>query len=64
MAKNEIVWGIDVGNTSLKALRCQLGDEPGTLRVLAFDYIEHSKVMSQPGADPKEILAESLALFL
>ena len=64
MAKNEIVWGIDVGNTSLKALRCQLGDEPGTLRVLAFDYIEHNKVMSQPGADPKEILAESLRLFL
>lgn len=64
MAKNEIVWGIDVGNTSLKALRCRVGAEPGTVEVLGFDFIEHSKVMSQPGADASEILAESLALFL
>ena len=64
MAKNEIVWGIDVGNTSLKALRCRAGSEPGTVEVLGFDFIEHSKVMSQPGADASEILAESLALFL
>ncbi|MDO5554189.1 MAG: pilus assembly protein PilM [Planctomycetia bacterium] len=64
MARNEIVWGIDVGNTSLKALRCRLGEEPGAIEVLGFDFIEHSKIMSQPGADPNEILAESLSLFL
>ena len=64
MAKNQTVWGIDVGNTSLKALRCRKGEEPGTLEVLQFDYIEHSKIMSQPGADANEILAESLKLFL
>ncbi|MDD3586611.1 MAG: pilus assembly protein PilM [Thermoguttaceae bacterium] len=64
MAKNSVVWGIDVGNTSLKAIRCRMGSEPGTVEVIGFDYIEHSKIMSQPGADPNEILAESLALFL
>ncbi|MBQ7109965.1 MAG: pilus assembly protein PilM [Thermoguttaceae bacterium] len=64
MAKNETVWGIDVGSASLKALRCRKGTEPGTLEVLQCEYIEHSKIMTQPGADPNEILAESLKLFL
>ncbi len=64
MAKNETVWGIDVGSASLKALRCRKGTEPGTLEVLQFDFIEHSKIMTQPGADPNEILAESLKTFL
>ncbi len=64
MAKKEIVWGIDVGNTSLKALRCCVGNEPGTIEVLGFDFIEHSKVLSQPGAEASEIMAETLAKFL
>ena len=64
MAKNETVWGIDVGNTSLKALRCRRGAEPGTIEVLQFDYIEHSKILTQPGADANEILAETLSQFL
>ena len=64
MAKNETVWGVDVGNTSLKALRCRRGAEPGTIEVLQFDYIEHSKILTQPGADANEILAETLSQFL
>ncbi len=64
MAKNDMVWGIDVGNTSLKALRCRLGSEPGKVEVVSFDYIEHSKIMTQPGANPTEILAESLGKFM
>ena len=64
MASNNIVWGIDIGNTSLKALRCTAGSEPGTMQVLGFDYIEHSKVLSQPGADAAQIMAETIAQFL
>lgn len=64
MARNETVWGIDIGNTSLKALRCRMGTDSGTVEIIGFDYIEHSKIMSQPGADPAAILAESLDLFL
>ncbi|MBR2586443.1 MAG: pilus assembly protein PilM [Thermoguttaceae bacterium] len=64
MASNHIVWGIDIGNTSLKALRCTAGSEPGTMQVLGFDYIEHSKVLSQPGADAAQIMAETIAQFL
>ena len=64
MASNHIVWGIDIGNTSLKALRCTAGSEPGTMQVHGFDYIEHSKVLSQPGADAAQIMAETIAQFL
>jgi len=64
MAKNKPVWAIDIGNTSLKALQCRIGDEPGTIEALAFDYIEHSKILSQPGAEPSELIAESLETFL
>ncbi|MCL2744807.1 MAG: pilus assembly protein PilM [Planctomycetaceae bacterium] len=65
MAKSTAaVWGIDIGNSSLKALRCRLADEEGKIEVLAFDFIEHSKVLSQPGAEPAEILAETIQMFL
>jgi len=64
MAKNQIVWGIDIGNTSLKALRCTLSEEPGKVEALACDFIEHSKVLTQPGTDAAEVLAETLQTFL
>ncbi|MDR2641369.1 MAG: pilus assembly protein PilM [Planctomycetaceae bacterium] len=64
MAKTSAVWGIDIGNTSLKALRCVVGSEPGTIEATAFDFIEHSKILSQPGSNPDEIIAETLQLFL
>ncbi|HBT78019.1 MAG TPA: hypothetical protein DEB39_14100, partial [Planctomycetaceae bacterium] len=64
MAKNTTVWGIDIGNSSLKAIRCREAAEPGKIEALAFDYIEHSKILSQPGADPAEIMAETLTTFL
>ncbi len=64
MARNETVWGIDIGNTSLKAIRCRRSSEPGKIEAIGFDFIEHSKIMSQPGAEPGEILAETLKEFL
>jgi type IV pilus assembly protein PilM len=64
MAKNQIVWGIDIGNTSLKALRCRVAEEPGKVEALACDFIEHSKVLSQPGTDVAEVMAETLQTFL
>ena len=64
MAKIQTVWGIDIGNTSLKALRCQPAEEPGKIEALACDFIEHSKVLSQPGTNAAEVLAETLQTFL
>src|SRR5919108_414735 len=39
------VWGIDVGQCALKALRLELID--GQVTATAFDYIEHPKIIRQ-----------------
>jgi len=64
MAKNESVWGIDIGNSSLKALRCRKGDQTGQLVAEAFDYIEYPKILSQPGAEPETLVSDALTQFL
>ena len=60
MAKSNAVWGIDIGQCALKALRCRAGDEAGTVTADAFDYIEYPKILSQPDADPAELVREAL----
>ena len=64
MAKSDAVWGIDLGNSSLKAFRCRPGSEDGTLEALAFDFIEYPKILTQPGADAAELTAAALKQFL
>lgn len=64
MARTEAVWGIDIGNCSLKALRCRPGDEPGQLVAEAFDFIEYPKFLNQPGSDPAELVHQALTQFL
>jgi len=59
------VWAIDIGNTSLKALR--LSNESGVLEVIGFDHIQHGKILS--GTDVKdqekqELIALSLRQFV
>ncbi|MCE5304045.1 MAG: type IV pilus assembly protein PilM [Planctomycetaceae bacterium] len=59
------VWGIDVGQCALKALRCRV-HETDSRKVIAdaFDYIEYPKILSQPGSDPTELIGEALKQFL
>lgn len=64
MARNEAVWGIDVGQCALKALRCRATDDPAVLSVEAFDYIEYPKILSQPESDPVALVQEALKTFL
>ena len=64
MAKSGSVWGIDLGQCALKALRCRAGDEPGKIVAEAFDYIEYPKMLSQPDANPTELMKEALETFL
>ncbi|MCR4415149.1 MAG: pilus assembly protein PilM, partial [Thermoguttaceae bacterium] len=64
MARTDAVWGIDIGNCSLKALRCRAGDQPDQLVAEAFDYIEYPKVLTQPGAEPAELIHDALKQFL
>jgi type IV pilus assembly protein PilM len=63
MAKSNSVWGIDIGQCALKALRCTYNGEQ--VVVDAFDYIEYPKILSQPDeADPKQLVREALEQFL
>lgn len=62
MATSNSVWGIEIGQSALKALRCSLKNDEVVAE--AFDYIEYPKILSQPEADPDELIAEALGKFL
>src|SRR5712671_7248510 len=62
MPVHQGVWGIDVGQSALKALRLEVID--GVLTATAFDYVEHPKILSQPDADPDQLTREALEKFL
>lgn len=65
MAKSGAAWGIDIGQSALKALRCRPHEsDEGRLVVEAFDYVEYPKLLSQPDADPVELVAEAIETFL
>ena len=63
MARSDAVWGIDIGNSSLKALRCRPHESTDRVLADAFDYIEYPKILTQPGAEPAELVAEALKQF-
>jgi type IV pilus assembly protein PilM len=59
------VWAIDIGNSSLKALR--LSNESGSLEVTGFEHIHHQKVLSGSGIkdqEKQELIAISLRQFV
>src|SRR5438270_11531114 len=63
MAKQPIgVWGIDLGQCGLKAIR--LVESDGQVTVSAFDFVEHPKILSQPDADRDQLTREALNKFL
>ncbi len=64
MALSNAVWGIDIGQCALKALRCTLDDDGQTLIADAFDYIEYEKILSQPEADRPALIRDAIAKFL
>ncbi|MGA2031421.1 MAG: pilus assembly protein PilM [Thermoguttaceae bacterium] len=64
MAATNAVWGIDVGQCALKALRCSPNDDPEKITAEAFDFIEYPKILSQPGSDPGQLIGDALQQFL
>jgi type IV pilus assembly protein PilM len=58
------VWGIDIGQCALKALRCRPHEDGSKVVAEAFDYIEYPKILSQPGSDPAELVGDALKQFL
>ena len=62
MAKSQSVWGIEIGQTALKALRCTMVD--GEVMADAFDFIEYPKILSQPEADADELISDAISQLL
>lgn len=62
MAAGNAVWGIDVGQCGIKAIKLR-NAEDGKVEVVAFDMIEHGKILSQPDADADEIIHAALEKF-
>ncbi len=57
MAKKTSVWGIEIGQSAIKALRCRIDGD--TIVAEAFDYIEYPKILSQPEAEPEVMVREA-----
>src|SRR5262245_42852221 len=65
MAKSNAVWGIDIGQCAVKAMRCRPHDKDDhRIVVHAFDYIEYPKIRTQPEANRDELIKEALEQFV
>ena len=65
MARSNAVWGIDLGQCALKALRCRPHEkDDNRIVVEAFDYIEYEKILTQPEADRESLVRDALTQFL
>lgn len=64
MAETQSVWGIDIGQAGLKAIRLRYADAAGQVIAVAFDYIPHAKILSQPDAVPDELIQTAISTFL
>lgn len=62
MPAGNAVWGIDVGQCALKAIKLRPA-EGGKVEAVAFDVVEHPKILSQPDADRDELVAAALEKF-
>ncbi len=63
MPKIQATWAVDIGQAALKALKLVPGPNPDEVVAEAFDFIEYPKILSQPDADPEELVREALATF-
>ncbi len=64
MAENQAVWGIEIGQAGLKAIKLRYAEAAEQVLAVAFDYIPHAKILSQPDAVPAELVAQALKTFL
>ncbi|MDB2525595.1 type IV pilus assembly protein PilM [bacterium] len=64
MAKQNAVWGIDIGQCALKALRCTWDADGQAVVADKYDFIEYPKILSQPDSDPEELIKDALEEFL
>lgn len=62
MASKLPVWGIDVGQCSLKAIKLQESDEK--VELVALDIVEHDTILSESDTDAAEITKKAIETFL
>lgn len=62
MAGNQAAWGIDVGVSSLKAIK--LRRDADRVLVEAFEVLEHDKFLSEPDVDRDALIRSTLQKFL
>lgn len=61
MAAAKPVWGIDLGQSALKAIRLRVGE--GGVVATDHVYIEHARILSQPDVDRKALIEEAMKKF-
>jgi len=61
MATNKPVWGIDLGQCALKAIRLQVAGD--RVEAIEHAYIEHKKILSAPDADRKALVETAMNKF-
>ncbi|MBK8269178.1 MAG: type IV pilus assembly protein PilM [Planctomycetes bacterium] len=61
MASKQPVWGIDVGQCSLKAMKLQAAGDK--VELLGFDIVEHEQVLSQVETDAGEMVKRTINTF-
>ncbi|MCA9117365.1 MAG: type IV pilus assembly protein PilM [Planctomycetaceae bacterium] len=64
MAEARGVWGIDIGQAGLKAIRLRYAEAADQVIAVAFDYVPHPKILSQPDAVAEELIPQALETFL
>jgi type IV pilus assembly protein PilM len=62
MAGIQAVWGIDLGRCALKTIKLRATDDK--IELVAHDYIEHARILTQPDADRAELIRSALEKFL
>lgn len=64
MAVGKAVWGIDIGQSALKALKCRMHEDGFWMVAEAFDYIEYPSPLNQAGAGSESLVKDALREFL
>ncbi|MBA2115717.1 pilus assembly protein PilM [Bremerella alba] len=64
MAVGKAVWGIDIGQSALKALKCRMHEDGFWMVAEAFDFIEYPNPLNQAGAGSEGLIKDALREFL
>lgn len=61
MASSGSVWGIEIGQVAVKGVKLRGG--PEGVELVAYDVVEHPKILSQPDANREELVTAGLKKF-